>query len=248
MKKYRQLLKIIFILILWTGTPIRSYCQNVDSLRKELQKVSLQLYKDHNRNFLIVDAILDGLIKMSPYAFSSTTFSCNGKSTSYIDQPSEPKQVFSYIFVYQDGAIKISDKPLNDVENMIYFNKIKFFYSHGNDALPHTFTLSNFFLDLKDIFDPSSSFRRGTTLPWGSCPDRTIINMLVEDKLLDTSTDYKVVYDIDGLFINNEMLGVMTATKYIFYINEHGFTPKSAADRLYIDKKNIRCNTGSGKK
>ena len=229
--------------MLWTCTPIRSYSQNVDSLRKELQKVSLQLYKDHNRNFLIVDAILDGLIETNPNAFSSTTFTSNGKSTSYIDQPDEANQVFSYTFAYQDGAIKINGKYLDDVKNMIYKNKIAFFYSHGTDTMPPSFTLINLFLKLKEIFDPYSSFRKGRTLnnP-NSFSDRTVVNMLVDDKLLDTSGNYVVVYTNQGLFVQNTWLSTMVATKYILYINDKGFTAEGPADKLYIDKKGLKCN------
>jgi len=248
------ILKVVFIITLWAGVHIQSYGQNMDSIRNELQKVSLQLYTGHNRNFLIVDAILDGLIKINPNAnvTSSTTINSNGKSTTYNDQPDETKQIFSYMFVYQDGAIKINGKPLNDMENIIYRNKVNNFYSHGNDTVPNNFTITNYFLNLKDIFTPYSSFRKGQTSNTDQTlnnidafSDRSIVNMLVDDKLLDTSGEYLVMYTSQGLFVQNTRLPNEAATKYILYINSKGFTAQSPTDQMHIDKNNIRCKKGT---
>lgn len=207
----------------------------MDSLRKELQAVSTKLYLEHNSNFLIVDAILDGLIKMSEHKASYQVSYSNGAVPTHIEEP-VGEMLFGYIFKYQDGKITINSKPLDDLANMVYVNKIKNFFSHENSEAPDSFTLTNFTLKSKDIFEPYSYFRKGQ--------DRGVVYMLIEDKLLDTTYDYTVIYNLEGLFINYTKVSEMSAMKYTLYINKNGFTPNSPKDQLYIDKKQIKCDRG----
>ncbi len=244
--KFALLYKVLLMILPLTLNSLKSDGQNIDSIRKEMQKVSTQLYVEHKKNFLIIDAILDGMIKLNPKTPSyQVSYSNGGASTHTVPPADEPS--FVYMFRYQDGKITINNKPLDDVANMVYANKIKNFFSHDDGGMPNSFTLSDYFgLRLKDIFMPYSSFRKGLTLDMGTFSDRNVVNMLVEDKLLDTTYDYTVIYSQEGLFINHIKVDEMPATKYTFYINQNGFSPSSPKDQLYIDKKQIKCNKSPG--
>ena len=213
-------LRIPLVAILFMITTMPSYAQLSDSLKNELRKVSDEMSENGNQNFLIVDALADTFIH----------FYSGG-----------------YTFYYKHDIVIINYNPLDEPANTRYVNKIKkYLYPESPSSDNSTSMSTRLSITFNDVFNPSSTFRKGNNTNsriMKIYQDRTVINMLVADNLLDTTKKYKVVYNESGLLINNNPLDIISAAKYMLYFNKEGFTPKEKADELIIDNKNIKLNT-----
>jgi hypothetical protein len=195
-------------------TTMPSYAQLSDSLKNELQKVSLNMYASKDRNFVIVDAIIDGFI-----------------------QPNT-----RYNFSFKNGIVKIDNMQLYDVKNMVYANKIQNFFSRQHlGANNNSFSMTNNVpLTLNDIFNPSSRFRTENKPlnPEIESKYRHIVNIFAADKLIDTSKYYVIKYDSKGLFINGKQIDDLTALKYIGLIHDE-FRNMQSSNVFFIDKSHL---------
>ena len=213
-KGIRYTLKVFLITIISLNNIAPVFGQNMDSLKNELQKVSLTMYKNHDRNFIIVDAIIDGFMQI------------NAKT---------------YSFSYANDVVIINNHKLDDVYNMIYVNKIKNFFSWSREGPGVGFSMTyNTPITLVDIFNTSSYFRKQYNPASTETQEkyRQLVNMLASDKLIDTSRYYIIIYKPEGLFLNNKRLEDMFALKYLAFINkELGATRQS--DMFMIDKTHV---------
>ena len=208
--KSKALLKIFAIMITLLANKVIVYSQVSDSFKNELQKVSLTMYECHDRNFVIVDAIIDGFIK--PYD--------------------------RYSFSYQNGIVIINNYRLDDVTNMVYSNKIKNFFSRNHMSTQNGFSMTNnATISPKDIFNPSSRFRTENKPVNPAIQNKydQITNMLIADKLIDTLLIYTIKYDPQGLYISNKKVDELIGFKYVTFINNL-FGPAQTSLGFMINK------------
>lgn len=205
--------KLLFVLanMLFFSTHIYAQAPFSDSIKMELNKVSLQIFVEHNRNFLIVDAILDGLI--------------------VIDSP--------YTFEYDNGKMSINSEPLPAAFKNKYTDKLNAFKAMEQPGQVNTFSMYRSGITLKEIFDPSSIFRKSESelYKFGNMPDtKSIKEFFSKGKMIDTAGQYTIRYNVKGLFINDKKVPDPAAKKYISFINDAGFKPEQLSDYLYITR------------
>lgn len=204
--------KIPFIFLLLLLPALSSYALS-DSVKNKLKEVSSIMYRQRNENFVIVDAIIDGLVQLD------SAYSC----------------------FYDKGDISINDKKLTGALKKKYTDKTRMMYD-PNPNKSHSFSMScSSGVGLNEIFNAASSFRK--PLPIFSFekddfqPYRPVVIELVKDRLVDTATKYTIRYNINGLFIDDIEVPKNKAERYKRLINTIGFAPKAAGDQLYIDRE-----------
>ena len=177
-----------------------------DSLRQELSKVSAQLLQEKNNNFIIVDALLDNLVKLNS----------------------------GYKAAYKDGMLHINDKELPAALKEKYLGKIQSVCSSGISSFSMSamsLTLKEIFDPTSNFRTP---FQLGTMQKPDI--ERPLTQMLVKDGVVDTTKDYSILYCQAGLFVNNKLLPADKSLKYIRFINMSGFIPKMPTDNLKFNR------------
>lgn len=185
---------------------VPAHAQLSDSLKNELRKVSNTMYSEGNNNFVIVDLIIDRQITPGAH----------------------------YNFIYKDGVVIINGRKLPKQLNERYADKLKNYVAASNQWSTTGLSWSSHGETLKDIFNAKSNFRKKDSGNRDLIRD-PLVQMLADDKLIDTLSSYSIRYNTHGLFINHKLLSKQKAWKYIKFINESGFIPLKKA-QLQFDQ------------
>jgi hypothetical protein len=185
-----------------------AFAQQSDSMKSELRKIGKLMCDEKNQNFIIIDGLADGLIQAGVH----------------------------YDIRYNNGPLLINEKvPPPEILSRYHADLLLFFdetnaFGETNSRDSHTFSLMGS-ITLKEIFNANSGFRKPFQLE-NEFIRGMLVEVLVKDKKLDTSKDYSIIYDANGLYLNNELLSKKDAAKYIQMINTLGFTPTSSRAEL----------------
>ncbi len=200
--------------------------QLTDSVRNELRTLSNKMLFAHNDNFIILDALVDGYVTIG------------GKAS----------------IVYENDIVTINDKQIPDPKKSWYVDKIRLFQSaqtndkdklNGDAGTTTRFYVINRKVTLAEIFDTASSFRKNV-VPRLSTREEVLkqkqakvvlVDMLAADKLIDTSADFTIRYNILGFFLNNVKVDEAVGAKFVKYINATWLVVKEKSDYLYMDKE-----------
>jgi hypothetical protein len=199
--------------------------QLTGSVKNELRTLSNQMLSAHNDNFIILDAIVDGYVTIG------------GKAS----------------VIYENDIVTINDKQIPDPKKSWYVDKIRLFQSaqindkdkiKGDAGATTRFYVIDLKVTLAEIFDTASSFRKNLAQHLPTHEEvlkqeedkAMLVGMLAADKLIDTSTDFTIRYNILGLFLNNVKVEEAVAAKFVKYINVHWLLAKEKSDYLYVDK------------
>src|ERR1700761_7364550 len=159
------LLSVFTMLILMTASSANATTGISDSIKTELRKVSEQLYKDGNQNFIITDAIIDGIILPGQY----------------------------YKFTYRNEEIRIDDNEVPIPLRAGYLQKMKAFDAVKGSTVYNSMKSCSG-VTFAEIFDPNSSFRKETVYTTANphykrVDSRPLIALMVKDNIID-SADY----------------------------------------------------------
>lgn len=193
-----------------------------DSIKNELQMLSLKLYHEENSVFAILDAVIDNQIMLGA----------------------------PYVFCYEDSVVTIDGKKLPPELQKTYLAKLRYLdyirsvRTGETNVRSHSFHTFGKGLTLDDIFN-ENAFIRKVRLPLQTeSPGhfRQLLPEFVESKLVDTTRPWSIRYNILGLFVNEIRVSDIDAVKYIRLINNEGFLAGTKDDMLYIDKEQTLCN------
>jgi len=218
----------LFTLALLLLTGSRSLSQNKQTLHEKLAAVAQQMYDEGNTNFILVEALNDGLIQeRQPYSviYTAKDFVFNGKQAS-----GEMKD--KYVKRYQD-----------------------FLASRGYTGCGYG-SFRGDGLKLEEIFDAKSKFRQKPApaqmvMPTGQSFTEQVLQSMVNDGLLDSvRADYVIEYKKDGVYLNHKKLEGAAGRKYWKIFTEgEGYIPRTDSDgvrmenhptrtpHIYIDEK-----------
>ena len=210
MKKLSTLLTCIFILCVAKSNAATALN---DSMKLELQRVSNIMYHDTDNNFIVVDAIIDGLIPLDEF----------------------------YELGYKNGEVEINYAPLPTDKAVAYAKKISKFLVRNGSKDSSAFSMRCDGTKLADIFDTASTFRKTWVHDIHIAMDpnllfntKPILELLISDNVID-SANYDIVYNLHGLFINNIKLSSSKAAKYIKLINAQGYSPEKGGDEMELE-------------
>src|SRR6185437_2127632 len=183
------LITFLTIVCLVLINPDKALSQHPKSLDTQLKEISAQMFNEGNKNFILIDAIRDSLIKFN--------------------QPYD----FQYISDTSDNIIKINNKDLSQPIKGIYMAKMKDFYIRHNHSHDKGFFSSRGdSVELKQILDPNSSFRKIDKYSYNNINDKSsewdakLQKELIKDHLYDTTKGLKIVYNKDGVYIDSKKL------------------------------------------
>lgn len=173
--------------------PSKNFAQTTDD---KLTAISKEMFENGNSNFVIVDAIKDGLIK-----------------------PGE-----SYTVMYAADQFTIEGKALTDATIKTYKERIAAFYEKTGQGITFVRMTSDG-TKMETILDPASSFRKQKELTLEdvdkqhhkgfTANTKKISEALITDKLISTEDGYKFEYNAKGFFVNGKKLKGAAAKKYI---------------------------------
>jgi|GEM_PF-3567229 len=177
-----------------------------DSVKRALQQVSDEMYAADDKECFIVQAITDELI--------------------------QPGQKF--VFIYDTGVITINgNKPAGGLRER-YLIRAGHFLQMGKGCIDScNMGIDEGGITLAEIFDANSKFRKRLENS-RIAMNREILRDMSSSKLIDTA-DYKILYNIHGLYVNNEKVPADIAGIYIAMIESEGFYPIEESDEFVME-------------
>jgi len=174
--------KIFFVACLMLFNHGKALSQPEAALYSDLKDISRLMVAEDNPNFILVDAVIDGLIKPGSH----------------------------YTIEYKPQVIKINDKELVEPLKDQYIASIKGFYAiWGNDIIPNITKTGS--IRLEDIFDSTSSIRRENGWKhFTDSSEKSrkkffgdLLSQVAHDHLADTSGPVHIIYKQGNVFVND---------------------------------------------
>ena len=139
-----------------------------------------------------------------------------------------------YLFEYSPSGVSINGRKLVGEHDSRYRKLLKDFYSNGVTAkAPESWRVESDSLSIKDLLNPSSSFRsRGPWVHTSRKPTRLlIIEELTRDGIADTAAGIRLVYTLKALTVNGQLIPPAHQEKYKTLIRiMDGFIPTKESD------------------
>jgi hypothetical protein len=199
------------------------------SLDTKLATISDEMFANGNDNFIIVDAIRDGII-----APEST-----------------------YNFTYLEGGFTFNQLALSKKFTTIYESKMKKFFDQFNNGHDYFLSIIGSKASMKDILNDESTFRKGNRIDKALQKAKTsenvptdtktytvntktvstdgIIKAMIEDGLIVNKHNYAVKWNMEGIHVNGKKLKGDVAEKYkTMFENQAGFKPTKGGDGIVI--------------
>lgn len=163
---------------------------------QRLPLIEQEMFNDSNQYFIIIDLMIDGLIKTGQ----------------------------SFDFRYGNGISTFNGKELEKSLQKKYAARMKAFYVHEGASTTTTFGMTSDSVSMKEILDPNSKLRnpqfKFCRLIQQQKQEQhdhvtNIINQMAGEHLLDTVASYYVKFDETGIIINNQKLEGTVEEKYM---------------------------------
>lgn len=205
--------------------PVLAYAQYT-SLSDKLTAISDELFQNGNENYILVDAVKDGIIIPGHH----------------------------YNFSYLGESITFDDKPLPQSLSKTYSEKLERFFKTNNGGNMALISLRGTKMKMDDILDEQSTFRKKKdTFHAGGISTHEIdqqaigrkqteytdriIKEMVKDKLVKDTDKLKIKWDMTGVYVNDKKLKGLIADKYnTMFEKAAGFTPKKIKDGVTITR------------
>lgn len=210
----RGIATALFTLAIMLFTGSRSLSQNKTALHDQLAQIAQQMYDEGNRNFILIEALNDGLLQ----------------------------ERRAYDFTYIAGSILVDGKELPAGVKEKYEMRFKdFLLAHENNVNGY-YSFRSDGLKMEDIVNPGSSIRKkqAPAESFARIDGRTFSDHLVytmyRDGLLDT-TRYLIEYKKSGVFVNHKKLDGALGEKYRIMLAEgEGYVPKTDKEVTTIQR------------
>ncbi|HXS37077.1 MAG TPA: hypothetical protein VN721_10285 [Flavipsychrobacter sp.] len=174
--------KLLFIVYLMLFNQEKALSQPEAALDSDLKEISRQMVAEDNPNFILVDAVIDGLIKPGR----------------------------TYTIEYNPQEIKINGNELAKPLKKQYITRLKEFYAlWGNDTIPNITKTGS--IRLEDIFDSASTIRRENGwVHFTDSSEKArikffgdLLKQAAHDHLADTAGPVHIVYKEGNVFVND---------------------------------------------
>jgi hypothetical protein len=216
--------KVFSLLMAVLLLPVMALAQYT-SLADKLTAISDEMYANGNDNFIIVDAVRDGIIL--------------------------PESTYS--FMYLEGGFTFNHMALSKKFTAIYENKMKKFFDEFNNGHDFFISITGSKASMKDILNDESTFRKGNrinkelqkakptantntyTINTRTASTDGIIKAMIEDRLITNKHNYTVKWNMAGIYVNGKKLKGDVAEKYnTMFENQAGFKPAKGEDGIVI--------------
>lgn len=196
-------------------------------LSDKLATISDELFRNGNENYILVDAVKDGIL-------------VPGKQYNISILP---------------GSITFNEKPLEQSANKVYEEKMKKFFEANNGGNTAVISLRGSKITMDEILDEHSTFRsrKVTFKPRNATQDLIeanvlngkrqteytdrIIKEMVKDKLVKDKDKLKIKWNMTGVYVNDKKLKGWLADKYnTMFEKETGFIPLKMEDGVVITR------------
>jgi beta-lactamase regulating signal transducer with metallopeptidase domain len=193
-------------LVLFTGS--RSLSQNKNALHDQLAAIAQQMYDDGNRNFILIEALNDGILQ----------------------------ERRAYNFTYIAGQILVDGKELPAGLKEKYEARFKNFLLAQKNNGNGFYSFRSDGLKMEDVLNVQSTIRKNPAPAesFARIDGRTfsdhVVHAMYRDGLLDT-VKYFIEYKKDGVFVNHKKLEGAMGEKYWKMMAEgEGYIPKTDKD------------------
>lgn len=175
-----------------------------------LTAISDEMYQKGNVNYIIADALRDGLFtEQKPYSYS-----------------------------YQQGVLTINGKPVPEAYRKTYEEKMNRFWltQKGTTHIGHSVSSNK--LRLSDMTNPESTTRRNTEIEQERIAQREkdakldlVVDEMVKDGLINDKNHMNLRWNKNGLHIDGRKLEGEQADKYLRKMEDAlGSKPTKATD------------------
>lgn len=197
-------------LLLAVALPILSFAGSKTDTTK-LNLLSRKMYDAGNKNFLLADAVKDGLLTE--------------------EQP--------YSYEYNDGEVIINGEQLLEPYRSRYAEKMEAFLQHQGDA-HRQFAVTGSTLNLDKLYNEKRSKGANDKESEKQRKLDEVVTAMVSDGLLEENEPIKLMWYPSGLYVNGNKLEGEQEKKYTALMQDAvGFKPKLSTDS-YIYKKGQR--------
>ena len=182
-------------LVLALLMPLVSGAQYI-SLNEQLMTISEEMFRNGNENYIIVDAIRDGIL-----------------------QPEAPCN-----FSYLNESFTFNQFALSKKYAFTYEKKIKQFFENYNEGHDFAIFMNLSKVSMKDIMNAESTFRKNSRImdvkPAVNIPTPKttntdgIIKAMLQDGLITNRKNYTVKWNMTGVYVNGKKLKGEAAEKY----------------------------------
>ncbi|MBS1773140.1 MAG: hypothetical protein JST82_09770 [Bacteroidetes bacterium] len=223
MQRIKNLLLAVMML------PLAAQAQYT-SLDNQLSAISDEMFANGNENFIIVDAIKDGVI--------------------------EPEKTYS--FMYTNGSFTFNQQALSKKLATGYEKKMKKYFDQFNNGHDFFISITGSKASMKDIFNEESTFRKTNRVNKElqqpkeiktaasnivtHTIDNTkttstdgIVKAMIQDGLITNKNNYTVKWNLNGIFVNGKKLKGDMAEKYeTMFEAQAGFKPTKGEEGIVI--------------
>ena len=200
------------------------FSQKKDDLKTRLEKVSQEMFDEGNPRYVIVDALMDSLVAITP------TIGLPMADTSFERRNVNTDMFFDFV-LRNSNEFFINFTKLRGRTMHKYADKMERFLSRfGETNRPvHVVYFNHDTLSLEKIFDPRSRFRKfsmSDRIYAGvyTAARKTIVKHLIDDKLLDPSAvTVAISFNKPGIKIDGILLDERLQNKYhLLFEKEYG--------------------------